>query len=318
MRHITSLLDARLDRPSVVTIGAFDGVHRGHQHLVRELVEYAQQRDLAPVVLTFFPHPEMVLRGSRPGFYLTMPEAKARLLSELGVDLVVTHPFDEEVRRIRAADFVTNLLESLKMASLWVGADFAMGYQREGNVDFLRQQSEARGFELRVVDLMNAGGERVSSSRIREALAVSEVGEAARLLGRPHMVHGEVVRGEGRGRTIGIPTANLDIPRELAVPARGVYAGWVEFDDSRKAAVVNIGLRPTFDGSGAQTVEAHLLDFSGDLYGKTVRLYFTDWLRAEQKFSSIDALVAQIHLDIERARTLLSNRESTKGALSSR
>lgn len=308
MRHITSLAEAHPARASVVTIGAFDGVHRGHQYLIGELVEFAQSHDLAPVVLTFYPHPEMVLRGFQPGFYLTLPDTKANLLGQLGVELVVTHPFNDEVRHIRAADFVQNLLTHLQMRALWIGSDFAMGYQREGNVDFLSQQGKQRGFEVRVIDLMNAGGERVSSSRIREALSAGDVIEAARLLGRPHVVVGEVIRGEGRGRTIGVPTANLAIPPELAIPARGVYAGWAELDGQRHAAVVNIGMRPTFDGSGALTVEAHLLDFGDNLYGKTVQLAFTDRLRDEQKFPGIEALVAQIHRDIELARSQLKKR----------
>ncbi len=310
MRHITSLEEAQLSRPSVVTIGAFDGVHRGHQYLIRQLLAYARAEQLIPVVLTFHPHPEMVLHGFRPGYYLTLPDVKARLLAELGVELVVSHPFNDQVRHMRASDFVGSLLEHLRMSSLWVGADFAMGYQREGNVAFLRNQSKLRQFNLRVVDLMDAGGERISSSRIREALAAGDVTEAGRLLGRPFTVEGEVVRGIGRGRTIGIPTANLEISHEQAIPARGVYAGRAEFERQPQPAVVNIGLRPTFDGTGALTVEAHLLDFSGDLYGRSMRLSFTDRLRDEQKFDGIEALVGQIHRDIEHARVLLGVRRS--------
>src|SRR5574341_294491 len=313
MRHITSLQEAQPERPSVVTIGAFDGVHRGHQFLVRELVEYANEHSLTPTLLTFHPHPEMVLRGYQPGFYLTLPERKAQLLGDLGVELVVTHPFDEQVRHVRAADFVTNLLKSLNMCALWVGEDFAMGYQREGNVVFLQAQGEARGFQVRIVDLMNAGGERVSSSRIRQLLRGGNVREAACLLGRPHSVAGEVVRGDQRGHAIGIPTANLAVPPDLAIPARGVYAGGADADGSREAAVVNIGVRPTFDGTGALTIEAPLLDYTGDLYGKTMEVSFIDRLRDEKKFDGIDALVAQIRKDIGRARDLLGKRAPEEG-----
>lgn len=305
MQHITSLGEANLSGPSVVTIGSFDGVHRGHQYLIRNLVDYAREQGQTPVVLTFFPHPRMVLGGFQPGFYLTLPEDKARLLGELGVEVVITHPFDDDVRHVRAAAFVEGLIENLNMAALWVGEDFALGYQREGNVDFLRKMGRARGFELSTVDLMDAGSERVSSSRIREALERGEVAEAARLLGRPHFVRGEIVEGAKRGRSIGIPTANLQVPLEMAVPKNGVYAGWMEVEGERHMAMVNIGLRPTFEVDVPPTVEAHLLDFSGDIYGEEATLSFEAHLRDEQKFDGVDALVAQIHRDIERGRELL-------------
>jgi len=200
---------------------------------------------------------------------------------------------------------VDRLLEHLHVASLWVGEDFALGYQREGNVPFLREQGREKGFELRVVDLMDAGGELVSSSRIRQNIQSGDVMEAARLLGRPHYVVGTVVEGAKRGRSIGIPTANLDVPAELAVPPRGVYAGWMQVEGRSYPAVTNIGLRPTFEGEERTTVEAHLIDFSGDLYGKEVRLSFIARLRDEKKFDGVEALIAQINADIERGRELL-------------
>jgi riboflavin kinase/FMN adenylyltransferase len=306
MQHIRTLAEANLSRPSVVTIGAFDGVHRGHQHLVRQLVAQARRSECIPVVLTFYPLPKLVLEGFRPGFYLSTPDEKAELLGQLGVELVVTHPFDEKVRHLRAAAFVESLLEHLKMAELWVGEDFALGYQREGNVEFLRKQADARGFSLRVVDLMDAGGERVSSSRVRSALAAGDVAEAARLLGRPYRLTGEVVPGAQRGKALGIPTANLAILAERAVPARGVYAARAHIQDTTSApAVVNIGVRPTFDGTDTTTIEAHLLEFSGNLYGQTMMLDFAARLRDERQFGSAEALVAQIQADIVQARDIL-------------
>jgi len=307
MHHFTSLEQVKISERTVVTIGAFDGVHRGHQSLIQQAILYGAEQNQIPAVLTFNPHPEMVLRGFRPGFYLTMPDAKASLLEQLGVQLMITHPFDEEVRSMRAAEFVDRLVKYLKLGSLWVGPDFAMGYEREGTVEFLRSQATRYGFDLRIVDLMDAGGERVSSTRIREALAVGDVAEAARLLGRLYSVPGQVVRGAGRGRTIGIPTANLAIPAEQAVPSRGVYAAWAIIGDLRHEAVVNIGHRPTFDGAGStQTVEAHLLNFSGDLYDRPIQLDFLSRLRDEKKFDGVDALVAQIRNDIESGREAFS------------
>lgn len=305
MRHIHSLSDANLNKPSVVTIGAFDGVHRGHQYLIGKLIGHARATGYVPTVLTFYPHPRMVLQGPEPGFYLTLPDDKARLLGYLGVELVITHPFNDEVRQVRAADFVDRLIRHLNMRALWVGEDFALGYQREGTVAFLRQQGTERGFAVEVVDLMDAGDERVSSSRVRAALAQGDTAEAARLLGRPYFISGTVVEGARRGRTIGIPTANLAVPEELAIPARGVYAARVPVDGHNTAAVVNIGMRPTFEGNSALTVEAHLLDFSGDLYGRELEVHFVERLRDEQKFNGVEALLVQIERDIAVAREML-------------
>lgn len=305
MQHIRSLSEVHLTRPSVVTIGAFDGVHRGHQYLLSKLIDQARATGYVPAVLTFYPHPRMVLQGPEPGFYLTLPDDKARLLGELGVELVITHPFNDEVRQIRAADFVDRLIRHLDMHALWVGADFALGYRREGTVAFLQQQGVERGFTVEVVDLMDAGDERVSSSRVRAALAQGDVAEAARLLGRPYFVSGTVVEGARRGRMIGIPTANLTIPEEVAIPARGVYAARVPVDGHNTAAVVNIGMRPTFEGESTMTVEAHLLDFSGDLYGRELSVHFVQRLRNEQKFNGVEALLAQIERDIAAAKELL-------------
>ena len=305
MQHITSLEHAKLGAESVVTIGVFDGVHRGHQLLISKLIDYAQYTNKIPVVLTFDPHPQMVLRGFKSGYSLTLPARKAQLLGDLGVELIVTHPFNDEIRQIRASDFVSRLIEHLRMSSLWVGANFAMGYQREGNVEFLKKEANRRGFELRVVDLMDAGGENVSSTRIRSLLANGEVKEASRLLGRPHSIVGRVVKGAERGRTIGIPTANLMMPLEQALPTQGVYAGQVVVEGQSYQSVINIGTRPTFEGRGEVTVETHLLDFSGDLYDKEIAQSFMIRLRGEKKFDGVDALVGQIHADIEQARDAL-------------
>ena len=306
VQHIRTLEAAQLSRPSLVTIGVFDGVHRGHQHLIRQMVSYAQSHDLLAVALTFYPYPAMVIGGFRPGYYLTLPDIKAKYLGELGIDLVVTHPFDDQVRHIRAASFVDSLIAHLNMQALWVGEDFALGYQREGNVAFLQEQAKLRGFELRVVDMMDAGGERISSTRIREELQKGDVKEAARLLGRLYWLSGTVIEGAKRGRTIGIPTANLSISEEQAVPARGVYAAFAHVDQKPWPAVVNIGYRPTFDGQRSRTVvEAHLLDFAADLYGQELGLEFVARLRDEQTFDGVAALLAQIQRDIVLARKLL-------------
>ncbi|MBN1428425.1 MAG: bifunctional riboflavin kinase/FAD synthetase [Anaerolineae bacterium] len=310
MRHVYSLDQVTLSQPSVVTIGVFDGVHRGHHYLLTQLVDQARANHQTAVVLTFFPHPRIVISGNQSRFYLTLPEAKARIMEALGVDLVITHPFDDSVRQIRAASFVETLLENLNLRSLWVGADFTLGYQREGNVDFLQAAAHRHGFELRVVDMMDAGGERVSSSRVRDALSNGDVTEAARLLGRSYRIAGRVVKGAGRGHTIGFPTANIEVPNEQAIPAHGVYICQAMFDQTQIPAVTNVGLRPTFDGTGSSTIEAHLLDFSGDLYSHPIELDFVARLRGEQKFSTPQALIDQINRDIDQARIILGRTQA--------
>jgi riboflavin kinase/FMN adenylyltransferase len=305
MRHIYNLAEAHLQQSSVVTIGVFDGVHRGHQHLIRQLVEEAHSTNRLAVVLTFFPHPDIVLRGLTGRYYLTTPEQKAEQLTKLGVDLVVTHPFNETTRQIRAADFVDQLIEHLRLHTLWVGADFAMGYKREGNVPFLTQQGAAKGFSLHVIDLVANDGEAINSTTIRESLEAGNVERAHEWLGRGYEVVGEVVKGEQRGRKIGFPTANMGVWEEQVIPANGVYAGWATLGEERFMAVTNVGVRPTFDGQGV-TVEAHLLDFDHDIYGQQLAFSFEKRLREEKKFNGIQELIAQIQADVEAGRDYLS------------
>jgi riboflavin kinase/FMN adenylyltransferase len=254
----------------------------------------------------------MVIRGWVPGYYLTLPDEKAELLGHYGIELVVTHPFDEHVRHARARDFVAGLKRHLNLAGLWVGPDFALGYQREGDVAFLRALGAELGYALHVIEHKEShAGEPISSGRVRDALAAGDARLAAELLGRPYALAGPVVAGQQRGRTIGIPTANLAVPVERVIPARGVYVTWAEAGGGRQASVTNVGVRPTFDGQSAVTVEAHLLDFEGDLYGQTLQLEFVARLRGERRFAGVAELVAQIHTDIAAARAFLAG---TRGA----
>ncbi len=310
MQHVEALEHVQLDRPSVVTVGVFDGVHVGHQQLIHQLVTEAHQTQRAAVVLTFFPHPDVILRGTAGRYYLTTPEEKAALLGELGVDGVVTHPFDEHIRQIRAADFVDQLLDHLKMSALWATADFALGYKREGNLQFLAAQGQEKNFTVETIELVHrdGNGAKISSSDIRAVLAESgEVQQAATWLGRNYSVHGKVVQGNQRGRTIGFPTANLDVWEQKVVPAFGVYACRARIGHERFNAVTNVGNRPTFEGKN-MTIEAHLLDFDRDIYGQDVQLEFVQRLRGEQKFDGIEALVAQIGKDRDTAREILQKK----------
>lgn len=307
MRHVTSLEDLGLSQPSAITIGAFDGVHRGHQALIGQMVAAAHATGRTAVVLTFFPHPSVVLRGRRPSFYLSSPDEKSEYLSQLGVDAAVTHPFDRAVSEIRAADFVERLLTFARMDELWCGPDFALGHGREGTVDFLQAEGQRRAFRLRVLPPVLIDGEVISSTRIRQTLRDGAVDQAARYLGRPFRLAGQVIEGAKRGRLLGIPTANLAISEERAMPAVGVYACLASQPGWQRQAVVNIGFRPTFEGGQARpVVEAHMLDFSGDLYGTTVSLDFVARLRPEVKFPGVEALVAQIQRDIVEARRILA------------
>ena len=314
MQHVYTLSAARLNGPGIVAIGMFDGVHLGHQHLLTRLVRTAHLKQSVPTVLTFFPHPDVVMGHISGRYYLATPEERAALLGELGIEWVITHPFDLQVRQIRAADFVDELVRHLHLDELWVGADFALGYQREGNVAFLRAQGQEKGFEVKTVDLIasDEGGQVISSNNIRAALNTGQVDLAARWLGRPYRVSGEVLQGDQRGRTIGFPTANMDVWDEKFLPQNGVYAGWVTIGDEVFMSVANVGRRPTFGGQTV-TVEAHLLDFDRDIYGEIITFDFVAHLRPEMRFNGIDALVEQIKRDAEQGRKILTQAGPPEG-----
>lgn len=303
--HVNNLAEVNDRQPTFVAIGSFDGVHRGHQLLLQTMTAAAQKEGSRTAVLTFFPHPKRVLQNLTGPYYLTTLEDRAALLAAQDIDLVVTLPFDEEVRHTHAADFVDQLLRHLNMRQLW-GGDFAFGYKREGDVPFLRQLGQEKGFTVELVkEMVQLGDGLVSSSRIRTGLASGDVVDVAGCLARPYHVRGIVVMGDQRGRTIGFPTANLAVWAELLLPANGVYATYAWVGSQRHIAATNIGVRPTIDG-GSVTVEAHLLDFNGDLYGQALKLEFINHIRPEMKFASLDALKAQIRADVQVIRQQLS------------
>lgn len=299
--RITHLTEVDHRRPTCVAIGSFDGVHLGHQTLLQAMVSQARAAGMRTAALTFFPHPRRVMQTLPPRFYIYTLEDRVRLLAEQGIDLIITHPFDDEVRHIRAADFVDQLVAALDMRQLW-GGNFALGYQREGDVPFLRRQGEQKGFTVKTLDdLVLWDGAVVSSRRIRESLTAGDIATVNGCLVRLYCVRGPVVKGDQRGRTIGFPTANLALWDELLLPANGVYATYAWVRGHRWPAATNVGVRPTVNGSGV-TVEAHLLDFDDDIYGEEVRLEFVHHIRPEMKFPSLDALRAQIRADVEQVR----------------
>ena len=309
MQHYWTLEDVHL-RGAWLTIGSFDGVHRGHQEIVRNMTAGARAVGSPAVVLTFHPHPAVVL-GKRNGpMYLTTPEERAELLGKMGVDVVISHPFTLAISRMTAVEFMQIVCDHLGLRNLWVGHDFALGRGREGDVPALRRLGEKFGYEVTALPPVEIDGQVISSSLIRSLITRGDVKEAARLLGRPHRIRGRVEPGDGRGRTIGIPTANLAIWEGLVLPAAGVYTARAKIgalDGETWGAVVNIGFRPTFQtGDPVMRVEAHLLDFQDDLYGKLVQLEFLARLRDEQRFPNVDALVSQIQADIQQARKILA------------
>ena len=289
-------------RDAAVTIGKFDGVHRGHQHLIASLIERARAESLASVVIVLYPNPVTVLRPGTAVTYLTGLEERLELLRRLGSDSVGILPFTSEMAQLSARDFVSLLSEELSMRLLYIGPDFALGRNREGTVGALRKIGGELGFRVETADLLARDGEKVGSSAIRQALAVGDVEEVARLLGRTFSLQGPVVAGARRGAGLGFPTANIAIGRDRALPAFGVYVTRAFVRETEYRSCTNIGVRPTFDSEPRPTVEAFILDFDDDIYGEEVRIDLLHRLRDELKFDSVDDLVAQMRRDIEDTR----------------
>jgi riboflavin kinase/FMN adenylyltransferase len=291
-------------------LGNFDGVHLGHRQVVRRAVEEGRARGMRCVAATFDPHPQAVLRpGSEPKL-LTTPDVKRELLLGLGVDEVRALPFDEELSRKSPGDFVREVLVGeLRAAVVVVGENFRFGYKASGDVRELGRCMREVGGEAYAVPIYALGetlGESISSTKIRALLLGGEAREAARLLGRPYFVRGEVVVGEKRGRTLGFPTANVLPEARALVPERGVYASYVRLPSGeRYGACTNVGVAPTFDRR-ERKVEAYLLDYEGDLYGEVVDVAFVERLRPEKRFSGVDELKAQIARDVAEARKVIS------------
>ena len=297
---------------TAVTIGAYDGVHLGHQAVLREVRRRADERGLPTVVLTFDRHPATVVRPESAPKLLTDLDQKLEVLAATGdVDCAVVLTFDRRRASQEAESFVTDLLwDALGARLVVVGEDFHFGRGRRGNVALLQKRGAELGFEvagLALVDVPGADGP-VSSTAIRRRVGEGDVAGAAALLGRPYEVRGVVAVGDRRGRELGYPTANLAVPPEILLPADGVYAGWyVRPGDRAYPAAIGVGRRPTFgEGTPAPLVEANLLDFDDDLYGEAAQVRFTSRLRDDERFDSADALVAQMALDVAAARQVLS------------
>ena len=299
-------------RRSVVTIGAYDGVHRGHQAVIEQVRQQAEALDARSVVVTFDRHPASIVRPESAPLLLTDIDQKLELLASTGLDATCIVKFDEDSSREAPSDFVKRVLvDGLSAKRVIIGEDFHFGYKRGGNVALLRELGPKFDFDVTPIELISRGDgvdEPVSSTAIRRALAGGQVELATQLLGHHFEVRGVVVHGDERGRTIGFPTANIEVPNQICIPADGVYAGvFVRQDGTIHNCAINLGRRPTFyEHADHSMLEAHLLDFSENLYGEKVKLTFTHFLRGERKFENIDALKMQLKLDIEQTRAVSS------------
>ena len=318
MRVVTGSDDAALAAArtagAVVTIGAYDGVHLGHQAVLRLVRELADARGLEAALVTFDRHPAEIVRPESAPRLLTTLEQRLELLDATGdLDLCWVLRFDEARSKEAAEDFVREVLvDGVGARLVVVGADFHFGHRRGGNVPLLERMGAEYGFEVLGLGLVavegDATGVPYSSTRIRELLAKGDVAEAARLLGRPHDVRGVVERGDQRGAEhLGFPTANLTVPERICLPADGVYAGTFVADDGvERPAAISVGTRPTFYEDGDVLVEAYVLDFDGDLYGQWVKVRFREWVRGQERFDSTEALVEKMNADVEATRRILA------------
>ncbi len=301
--------NANILRPTVLTLGVFDGLHLGHQEIMRTVAERAATVDATPTAITFDPHPRAVLHpDSAPPLLQTLDQRLANF-EVLGIEQAIVIPFTREFAAHPAEDFLEQIVrDRLQAKEVYLGKGFAFGKDRGGNIDLLRKMSVELGFFADEVDEVRLRGNRVSSSRIRELLAAGRVNLVRRMLGRPYGVEGVIIRGNRRGHTIGFPTANLK-PHNRVLPKFGVYATATLLDGVWRKSITNIGVRPTFENDAEPSIETYIFDFDGDLYGDVLRVRFLHRIRDERKFNGIDELKVQIKKDTRRA----SNYFETQG-----
>jgi riboflavin kinase/FMN adenylyltransferase len=305
MRVYSSLESLPPDRRAIA-IGSFDGVHLGHRRVIERTIEAAARDGLTAAVVTFEPHPMAVLRPELAPLELSTPARKQALVAGLGVAEMVRIRFDRAFSMLDHERFAQEVLaEALGAKLVIVGRNFRYGHRAQGSIETLEEAGRRLGFAVEPAPLLEIGGVPVSSSRIRDLITAGQVDQAGRLLGRPAWVEGTIVRGDGRGRELGFATANLEPAPHTAVPATGIYAGWGDLDGERHPAAISVGYNPTFsDARDRVRIEAHLLDFDRDVYGRPLLIEFTQRLRGEERFGSIEELVAQVHRDITAVRRL--------------
>lgn len=299
-------------RETVITIGVFDGVHRGHRHLLQRMFELAGD-SLIPIVITFSNHPAEVVNPDRTVNKIITPEEKVQLLYDAGVGRVICLEFTNELANLDANEFTALLVDCLKMRGIVTGPDFALGRNRSGNLEYLHRRGASLGFWVETVAPLELEGEAVRSRRVRNSLADGNVDGAEYLLGRPYATDGVVVHGAKMGRQLGFPTANIIPIQNFVIPADGVYATYATVNGVRHLAATSIGVRPTF-GLSQRLIEAHLLDFSDDIYDESLRLEFVSRLRGQETFDGIDALITQMNRDVDNARRILEEHDRLDNA----
>lgn len=295
---------------SWLTVGVFDGVHRGHQQILKRLTAGAHEQGVPAVVLTFDPHPAKLF--GRSGIrLLTLPDERVELLEAFGVDITVVHPFDRDVANTSAFHFMQELKNHLGVSHLILGYDSTLGKNREGNATRLTEIGQQLGYTVEVVSALSDESGVISSTEIRKLIETGNVAEAARLMGHPYSLHGLVIHGDARGRTINVPTANIAYSLEKMIPANGIYACWAYLRGNKYQAAINIGVNPTFTpDKQIPNVEAHILDFRDEIYGQDVKLEFIQRLRNELRFDSVETLLEQIWQDIEDTKQILKRTDS--------
>jgi riboflavin kinase/FMN adenylyltransferase len=289
----------------LLTIGVFDGVHLGHKHLISQLTANAKQQNLLSGVVTFHQHPQEILSPQTKLPFLTDIAKRMALLKNEGVDAIIPLSFTDELVQLNASRFLNLLKKHLRMCGLVVGPDFALGRNREGNIDNIRSLGQDMDFSVTIISPAVIDNEVVSSTAIRDSLADGDMKKAFKLTGRPFSLNGNIISGEGRGAKLGFPTANLDINHQQALPADGVYATWAYIDNQAYPSMTNIGRRPTFPGS-ERTVEVLLLDYHNNLYGRELKIDIIERLRSEIQFDTANELKKQIAKDIKRGRAILN------------
>ncbi len=307
MKIFTSLEEITPEfHDAYVTIGNFDGVHVGHRYIFNQIIEEARVVRSKAVVITFDPHPKMILHpGRRPFYLIATLEEKMALLREIGIDAVFLISFSLDYAQTTAQSFICDVLwNRLRVKKVFIGHDYTFGRGKEGKKQLLEDFGRQLGFEVAVIDAVKVGGAVISSTLIRNLILEGRVNDAADFLGRPYNLKGTVVKGYRRGKNLGFPTANL-VPEKVLIPRTGVYAALVLFNEQRYAAVLNIGYNPTF-GNNELTTEVHLLDFEGEIYGESLQVYFVERLRDEARFSSPDQLARQIRQDVTQGKALLA------------
>lgn len=290
------------------TIGAFDGVHIGHQKLISAVVAKAQEDNAKSLVVTFHPHPAVVLKSIPLPFYITSPQEKEEVFHSLGVDYVLCLKFTKEMSGFSPEQFLDIILEQYSVNQFWLGEDFALGKNRSGNIDVLEEIGKRKGFSIHKFAHVQNHGEKISSSAIRDWITQGSFSPVASALNRYYSVYGNITHGDSRGRKLGFPTANLDIWRGKLLPSPGVYATWIEVNDDIYPSVTNVGVRPTFDNESIKTrVETFIHEFSKDIYDIQVKLHFVEKTRVEKKFESVELLISQIQNDVKQSEEILKH-----------